>query len=161
MNAPEHLSAEFSQEQKEYLQGFTAGLAAGALPFAGVDAQGKLIASSAAGVANQAEPVTWHGWPLDEITREEQLKREENPLDIWDKLIAHAQENRPPEGGDVYRFKFHGLFYVAPAQDAMMLRVRLPANALSSVQMRTLADIAGDLGGGYGDVTTRGNIQIR
>jgi hypothetical protein len=39
MNAPEQLAAEFLQEQKEYLQGFTAGLAAGALPFVGVDAQ--------------------------------------------------------------------------------------------------------------------------
>jgi ferredoxin-nitrite reductase len=112
-------------------------------------------------VSNRVEPATWYGWPLDEITREEQLKREENPLDIWDKLIAHAQENKAPQGGDVYRFKFHGLFYVAPAQDAMMVRVRLPANALSSGQMRTLAEIAADLGGGYGDVTTRGNIQIR
>lgn len=162
MDAPERLSAEFSQEQKEYLQGFTAGLAAAsALPFVGVDAQGKLTASPAAGVANQAEPATWHGWPLDEITREEQLKREENPLDIWDKLLAHAREDQAPQGGDVYRFKFHGLFYVAPAQDAMMVRVRLPANALSSLQMTTLAGIAADLGGGYGDVTTRGNVQIR
>ncbi len=162
MNAPERLSAEFSQEQKEYLQGFTAGLAAaGALPFVGVDAQGRLTASPAGGAANQAEPATWHGWPLDEITREEQLKREENPLDIWDKLLAHAREDKAPQAGDVYRFKFHGLFYVAPAQDALMVRVRVPGNVLSSLQMRALASIAADLGGGQGDVTTRGNIQIR
>ncbi|HEV2686647.1 MAG TPA: NirA family protein, partial [Actinomycetota bacterium] len=162
MNAPERLSVEFSHEQKEYLQGFTAGLAAaGALPFVGVDAQGRLTASPGDAAANQAEPPTWHGWPLDEITREEQLKREENPLDIWDKLLAHACADKAPEGGDVYRFKFHGLFYVAPAQDALMVRVRVPGNLLSSVQMRALAGIAADLGGGYADVTTRGNIQIR
>src|SRR5690349_14442102 len=125
MNAPERISEEFSQQQKEYLQRFTAGLAAaGASPFVGVDAQGKLTASAASGAANQAAPETWYGWPLDEITREEQLKREENPLDIWDKLLAHAREDKPPQAGDVYRFKFHGLFYVAPAQDALMVRVR-------------------------------------
>ncbi len=162
MNAPERLPTEFSQAQKEYLQGFTAGLAAaGALPFVGVDPQGKLTASAATAGENQAEPATWHGWPLDEITREEQLKREENPLDIWDKLLAHAREDKAPQGGDVYRFKFHGLFYVAPAQDSLMVRVRVPGNVLSSTQMRALAHIAADLGGGYADVTTRGNIQIR
>ena len=140
MNAPESIAAVLSQEQKEYLQGFTAGLAAaGALPAAqphvGVDAQGKLTAAPIAGTPNQAEAPTWFGWPIDEITREEQLKREENPLDIWDKILAHARDNKPPQGGDVYRFKFHGLFYVAPAQDAMMLRVRIPGNALSSALM--------------------------
>ena len=166
MNAPESIAAVLSQEQKEYLQGFTAGLAAagalpGAQPHVGVDAQGKLLAAPVAGIPNQAEPPTWFGWPVDEITREEQLKREENPLDIWDKILAHARDNKPPQAGDVYRFKFHGLFYVAPAQDAMMVRVRIPGNALSSLQMRALAGIAAELGGGYGDVTTRGNIQIR
>jgi len=154
MNAPNPTEAAFSQVQKEYLQGFAAGLAAaGALPSAGIDLHGAPAAP--------AEPESWFGWPLDEITREEQLKREQDPLEIWDKLLAHAQENQPPQGGDVYRFKFHGLFYVAPAQDSLMVRVRIPGNAMSSAQMRALAGIASDLGGGYGDITTRGNIQIR
>ena len=152
----------FTQEQKEYLQGFAAGLtAAGALPDGGAAAHGATHILPGAGVGSPTEPQTWFGWPVEEITREEQLKREENPLDIWDKLLAHAQEDRPPRGGDVYRFKFHGLFYVAPAQESLMLRVRIPGNALTSLQMRTLGGIAADLGGGYGDVTTRGNIQIR
>ncbi|MDQ6638203.1 MAG: NirA family protein [Pseudomonadota bacterium] len=155
-------SEELSPTQKEYLQGFTAGLAAaGALPFVGVDGAGKLTASAAPGRANQAAPPSWHGWPLDEITREEQLKREQNPLDIWDKLLAHARADKPPEAGDVYRFKFHGLFYVAPAQDSFMVRVRIPGNVMSGAQMRALAGIAEDLGDGRADVTTRGNIQIR
>jgi len=162
MNAPERLDVEFSTAQKEYLQGFTAGLAAaGALPFVGVDGSGRLTAAAAPGVANEAAEPLWHGWPLDEITREEQLKREENPLDIWDKLLAHARDDRAPQGGDVYRFKFHGLFYVAPAQDSFMVRVRVPANAITSTQLRALAAIAEDLGDGVGHVTTRGNVQIR
>ncbi len=163
MNAPNSPAAPFSQQQKEYLQGFAAGVAAaGALGSVGAGVLGSSSgAPSPPEVAAQAEPASWFGWPLDEITREEQFKREQNPLDIWDKLVAHAQENRPPQGGDVYRFKFHGLFYVAPAQDSLMVRVRIPGNALSSAQMRALAAIATDLAGGYGDITTRGNIQIR
>jgi len=164
VNAPELLpvDAALSVEQKEYLQGFTAGLAAAnAFPFVGQNSQGQLTASAVDGAANLAAPTTWFGFDLDEITNEERFKRDENPLDIWDKLLAHAKANKAPEGGDVFRFKFHGLFYVAPAQDAFMVRVRIPGNVLTSSQMRTLAAIARELGGGYGDVTTRGNIQIR
>ena len=164
MNAPELLpvDAALSVEQKEYLQGFTAGLAAAnAFPFVGQNAQGQLTASAVDGARNLAAPTKWFGFDLDEITNEERFKRDENPLDIWDKLLAHAKANKAPEGGDVFRFKFHGLFYVAPAQDAFMVRVRIPGNMLASSQMRALAAIARELGGGYGDVTTRGNIQIR
>ena len=145
----------FTQEQKEYLQGFTAGLAAASVVPIGTPNLPR------AGISGPAEPPSWFGWPVDEITREEQLKRDENPLDIWDKLVAHAEQDQPPQVGDVYRFKFHGLFYVAPAQDSLMVRVRIPANAMTSVQLRTLAGIASELGGGYADLTTRGNIQIR
>jgi len=162
MNAPERLDAEFTTAQKEYLQGFTAGLAAAAkVPFVGSNASGRLTAAAAPGVTNEAAEPLWHGWPLDEITREEQLKREQNPLDLWDQLLEHARDDRPPEGGDVYRFKFHGLFWVAPAQDAFMVRVRVPANAITTAQLRALAGIAADLGDGVGHVTTRGNVQIR
>ncbi len=161
MNAPISEAAAFSQVQKEYLQGFAAGLAAaGTLPATAADAPGGAPGAHP-GAASAEEAPSWFGWPLDEITREEQLKREENPLDIWDRLLEHARQNKPPQAGDVYRFKFHGLFYVAPAQDSFMVRVRIPGNALSSLQMRALASIAAELGGGYGDVTTRGNIQIR
>jgi ferredoxin-nitrite reductase len=155
---PPNADTALTTEQKEYLQGFTAGLAA-AGAFAGSVASGRSgtdVASAAA-----AAPEKWFGFELDEITNEERLKREENPLDIWDKLLAHAQADKAPQGGDVYRFKFHGLFYVAPTQDSFMVRVRIPGNVLSSPQMRTLAGMARELGGGYGDVTTRGNIQIR
>jgi ferredoxin-nitrite reductase len=164
VNATEALPGDgtLSIEQKEYLHGFTAGLAAAnALPFVGQNAQGQLTASPSDGSQNLAAPTKWFGFDLDEITNEERLKREQNPLDIWDKMLAHASANKSPEGGDIYRFKFHGLFYVAPAQDAFMVRVRMPGNVLTSTQMRALAAIARELGGGYGDVTTRGNIQIR
>ena len=42
-----------------------------------------------------------------------------------------------------------------------MLRCRIPAGELTSGQMRGLADIAEQWGGGYADITTRANIQIR
>jgi ferredoxin-nitrite reductase len=95
------------------------------------------------------------------LCREELWKYEENPLDIWDKLVAHADENRTPATEDVFRFKFHGLFYVAPAQDSFMLRLRIPGGILRAHQLRGLAAMAADWGSGRADITTRANLQIR
>ena len=133
--APE--GAPFNMEQKEYLSGFAAGLSArGFLPFVGQRADGLITHVPGEAPANLAapaeEPETWFGVPLDELAKEERIKREENPLDIWDKILKHAAEDRAPEDGDVFRFKFHGLFYVAPAQDSFMVRIRMPGSSLTA-----------------------------
>jgi ferredoxin-nitrite reductase len=155
----------FTFEQKEYLAGFLLGVAKrGETFFAGNCADGRITADAGSGVANSAGEIkeeTWFGMPVDEICKEERWKLEENPLDMWDKLLAHASENRFPEGGDVFRFKFHGLFYVAPAQDSFMLRLRTPGCILSTYQMHGLAEVAESWGAGEAHITTRGNIQIR
>ncbi len=112
---------------------------------------------------NRAEAAeeTFHGASLSDLCREELWKYEQNPLDIWDKLLAHAEENRVPEAEDIFRFKFHGLFYVAPAQNSFMLRLRIPGGKLTTHQMCGLADIAEQWGTGRADITTRANLQIR
>src|SRR5579859_808648 len=99
--------------------------------------------------------------PVSELCREERWKFEENPLDIWDKLLAHANEDKAPAQDDLFRFKFHGLFYVAPAQDSFMVRLRIPGATLSSHQMHGLARLAAEYGPGRADLTTRSNVQIR
>ena len=140
--------AGFSGVQKEYLAGFGAGLAAAqALPAAG-------------GSANTG-PELWFNTPLDEITREERLKIERDPFSIWNQMVAAAAAGTPPEGGDVFRYKYHGLFWVAPAQDFFMVRIKIPGNVLTVYQARQLAKMSDDLANGFVDVTTRGNIQIR
>ena len=57
--------------------------------------------------------------------------------------------------------KYQGLFYVAPAQDSYMCRLRFPGGAVRSWQLRGLADMADNLAGGFADVTTRANLQLR
>lgn len=156
--------AAFSAEQKEYLLGFFAGATQpGVRPFVGHTASGLLTNDPSSGSVNRAEPAeeTFHGTPVSDLSREELWKYEQNPLDIWDKLLAHADENRAPEVQDIFRFKFHGLFYVAPAQDSFMLRLRVPGGMVTTHQMRGLADIAEQWGAGRADITTRANLQIR
>lgn len=162
---PAELHSTFTPEQKEYLAGFLLAVARrGDTVFVGRNASGLLTADADGAIENLAappQPATWFGTPLDELCREERWKYEDNPLDLWDRLVGHAGENRAPEGADVFRFKFHGLFYVAPAQDSFMLRLRVPGCILSAHQLRGLAEMAEDWGAGEAHVTTRGNLQIR
>lgn len=158
----------FSREQKEYLQGYFAGLAcSGMVPFVGHLSDGRMTNIPAPGLVNSAAnpgpstEKTVYGTPVSDLCEQELWKLEQHGLDIWDKLISHANDDKFPDKADTFRFRYHGLFYVAPAQNSFMLRCRIPAGELSSAQMRGLADIAEQWGGGYADITTRANIQIR
>lgn len=95
------------------------------------------------------------------LSKEEQAKRAKNGLDLWDEMEARAKTAEFPKGTDVFLQKFHGLFYVAPAQNAYMCRLRVPGGQLRDWQVRGLADLAERSAGGYVDVTTRANLQLR
>lgn len=154
----------FTGEQKEYLSGFFSGaMQRAALPFVGLTSSGQFTDDASLSEQNLAsanEPAV-HGTPVSDLSREELWKFEQNPLDIWEKLISCADSNRAPDAEDIFRFKYHGLFYVAPAQDSFMLRLRIPGGVLTSHQLRGLAEVAERWGAGRGDLTTRANMQIR
>lgn len=162
---PKEIEDTFSSEQKEYLAAFLLAAAQrGDTFFAGHTSAGLITDAAAEGTSNLAvaspEP-TWFGTPIEDLCREELWKYQQNPLDMWEKLLAHANENRFPDTADVFRFKFHGLFYVAPAQDSFMLRLRVPGCRLRAHQMAGLAEMADEWGAGEAHITTRGNLQIR
>ena len=159
----------FSEDQKEYLEGFIAAIARKR----GMPLPNGAPSSAAAPAGNSApetgaDPVAIHRAAQDravaaggKLVPEELAKREKNPFDIWDEMSANAAAGRFPKGLDVFRHKFHGLFYVAPNQDAFMLRLRLPGGIVAAHQADGIADIAERYGGGYVDVTTRANLQVR
>ena len=147
----------FNEEQKQYLKGFMSGVFQGReLPFLGQDAQGRFTHES-----DDVADETVYGTPLDELCKEEEIKYEGNGLDCYDTILQNAEEVQFPQGGDVFRYKFHGLFFVSPAQESIMLRCRIAGGALTSSQWRGLAEIAQEWGPGHGDLTTRANLQIR
>ncbi|MBV9561970.1 MAG: NirA family protein [Bradyrhizobium sp.] len=160
------LDQGFTDEQKQYLEGFITAIA---------NKRGITVPNGAAsrGPANQAnpyaaDPMAIHYEAQDrtiaaggKLVPEEVAKREKHPFDIWDEIAANAVAGRFPKGLDIFRHKFHGLFYVAPNQDAFMLRLRLPGGIVRADQARGLADVAERFGGGYVDITTRANLQIR
>ena len=95
------------------------------------------------------------------LTPEEQAKRDQNPFELWDEMRANAEASRFPKGTDVFLYKFHGLFYVAPPRIPSCAGLRFPGGIVSAAQLRGVADIAEQWGGGFADVTTRANLQIR
>jgi ferredoxin-nitrite reductase len=152
--------AAFTGEQQEYLKGFMAGVearrAALGLPLA------------PAGEGTGADPSDMQRAAQDRViadggklVAEEEAKRKKHPLDRWDEISALAADGKFPKGTDIFLTKFFGLFYVAPAQNAFMCRLRIPGGILNTFQFRGVASIADDLAGGYADITTRANLQLR
>lgn len=170
----------FTEEQQTFLQGFALGSDVARkvkrLPVISGSGQGQNGHSVTLG---QSVPVSGAGdLPPDptfahfaaqdeqiaaggKMVSEELAKREKPPADMWDKMHARASAGEFPKKTDVFLTKFYGLFYVAPAQDSYMCRLRFPGGALRSWQLRGLADLADKYAGGYADCTTRANLQLR
>jgi ferredoxin-nitrite reductase len=150
---------EFTAEQKRYLEGFASGLQAGR------------AARGAPATKPAAEPTGPDAAALKaqdrvlaegkKLADQEKFKREEHPFDGYERLKAQAAGNEAPKPADNFRWRFFGLFYVAPAQSSYMCRLRLPNGILRHWQFAGLADLAERFGGGYSHVTTRANLQIR
>ena len=157
----------FSPAQKEYLSGFMAGvMQSGFVPFVGHTAAGVITSEPAPGLVNHAAPVeepepNVFGTPVSELSKPELWKLEQNGLDIWDRLVAAAENDQLPDEKNTYYFRTFGMFYVGPVQESLMLRMRIPAGELTAAQMDGLADLTDEWGNGYLDITTRANLQVR
>lgn len=168
--------AGFTDEQKQYLQGFAMGSdvsrAVRSLPIlSGGGPPAATARLGPGGVTVEAVPdglERVHREARDRVlasgkalSKEEQAKRDKDALALWDEMRAHAASGAFPKGTDVFLYKFSGLFHVAPAQDAFMCRLRIPGGAMPSWQLLGVADLADRFAGGYADVTTRANLQLR
>ncbi|SDS20141.1 NirA family protein [Bradyrhizobium canariense] len=163
----ETTSADFSDEQKRYLEGFMSGLQVGR-----VGRNVGLAAGSGAPAAKgNPEPVGPDAAGLKaqdkvladgkKLSDPEKFKREQHPFDAYQRLKEQAKGNTPPTPADNFRWRYYGLFYVAPTQDSYMCRLRIPNGILTHWQFAGVADLAERYAGGYSHVTTRANIQLR
>jgi len=148
-----------TEQQKQYLEGFLAAVKARGTPGAptAAPAEAKPTGPEAIHLAAQDRFVA----AGRKLVPEEQAKRTKQPFDMWDEMRANAAAKRFPKGTDVFLHKFHGLFYVAPTQDAFMLRLRMAGGIVQAHQLRGLADVAERYAGGYAHITTRANLQLR
>ena len=159
----ENLPVDFTDEQKRYLEGFAAGVQVlrSGRGLGGGTAAGKVDAEptgpDAAHIKAQ-DKVTAAGRKLAD---QEKFKREEHPFDAYPRLKQQALDNAPPTPADNFRWRYYGLFYVAPAQDSYMCRLRIPNGILKHWQFAGVADLAERLCGPFSHVTTRANLQLR
>ncbi len=154
------MSSDFTPDQKRYLEGFASGLTAaraarGQLP-AGV-ASSEPVGPDAIHIKAQDRTVAAGG----KLSDQEKIKREQHPFDAYDRLKSQAKNNEAPKPADNFRWRYYGLFYVAPAQTSYMCRLRIPNGIVTHWQMAGLADLADKYAHGYSHVTTRANLQMR
>ncbi len=159
----ENLSLDFSDEQKRYLEGFAIGVQVmrGGRGLGGGGSIGKADAEPTGPDAAHAKAQDKFLASGKKLADQEKFKREEHPFDAYERLKDQARTNTPPVPADNFRWRYFGLFYVAPAQDSYMCRLRMPNGILKHWQLAGLADLAESYGGGYTHVTTRANLQIR
>lgn len=169
----------FTEEQQQYLHGFAAGCSAvqsaatfsGALAALGMlpaaDVQGSAALADGRGSvppdAREIHIAAGDRFLADEkkLSAEEQAKRGKDPFQMRSEMEANAAAGKFPKGTDVFLYKYHGLFFVAPAQQSLMCRMRIPGGLTHAHQFRGIADLAERFAGGYADVTTRANLQLR
>ena len=95
------------------------------------------------------------------LAEQEKWKREEHPFDAYPRLSDQAQTDARPSPADNFRWRYYGLFYVAPTQNSYMCRLRIPNGIMKHWQFAGLADLAERLCGPFSHVTTRANLQVR
>jgi ferredoxin-nitrite reductase len=168
MTIGETATGDFEPEQKRYLEGFAAGLqiakTAKGLAGAAAGLTGTLTAPAPEPVGPDAAALKAQDRVLKaggKLSDPEKFKREQHPFDTYGRLKDLAAKNEYPKPPDNFRWRFFGLFYVAPNQNAYMCRLRIPNGILKAAQFAGVADLAERYGGGYAHVTTRANLQIR
>src|SRR5271169_4913730 len=158
----ETLPVDFNEEQKRYLEGFATGLQ--------ISKVGRGFGGTVAAKPN-AEPIgpdAAHLKAQDRVVAsgkkladQERFKREEHTFDSYPRFKQQALTNSPPSQADNFRWRYFGLFYVAPAQDSYMCRLRIPNGVLKHWQFAGMDDLAERLCGPFCHVTTRANLQVR
>jgi ferredoxin-nitrite reductase len=155
------MSNDFTPEQKRYLEGFVKGLEAARAArerSAGVGATAQEHSGPDAAHLDAQDRFVAEGKKLSD---QEKFKRELHPFDAYERLKEQAESNEAPKPPDNFRWRYYGLFYVAPAQTSYMCRLRIPNGILAHWQLHRLAELAERYGGSYSHVTTRANLQIR
>ena len=151
------MGADFTPEQKRWLEGFASGAAATRFPGAGVGGPAEPTGPDAIGLRAQDRQVAAGG----KLADPEKWKRADPPFEAYARLRAEALAGQKPKPDDNFRWRFHGLFWVAPAQDGFMCRMRIPNGILTHWQFAAVADLLDRYAAGYTHVTTRANLQAR
>src|SRR5262245_20871880 len=92
----------------------------------------------------------------------EEYKKEKDGLDVLSDIPRYASEGwQAITDGDKERLKWTGVFFRRQTPGHFMMRVRMPNGITTATQLRAIAEISGEYGKGFADITTRQQIQLR
>jgi ferredoxin-nitrite reductase len=95
------------------------------------------------------------------LTAEEHAKRRQPPEDLWGRMSLLAKERRFPAGDELFLYKYQGLFYVSPVEEAFMCRLRFAGGVIKAYQLRGVAELAERHARPTLQLTSRSNLQLR
>lgn len=93
----------------------------------------------------------------------ELLKQAKDGFDVLADLIRYSEagDYDAIEEGDLEtRFKWYGVYRQRPNVGHFMLRIKIPGGQLSPAQLRGIGQLADRYARGFGDITTRQDIQL-
>ena len=92
----------------------------------------------------------------------EEIKATKDGLDILPDIERYARIGwEAITDDDKVRMKWYGLFFRKHTPGFFMLRIRIPNGIATAAQIRTLGELANEVGRGELDLTTRQQIQLR
>ncbi|RYE85956.1 MAG: NirA family protein, partial [Hyphomicrobiales bacterium] len=117
------MSDDFTPDQKRYLEGFMSGMqsartARGLGPLGG--APGSVPAKPSGPDREHAEAQARTVAAGGKLVDQEKWKAAEHPFDAYARFKQQAEAGSYPKPEDNFRWRYHGLFYVAPAQNSYM-----------------------------------------
>jgi sulfite reductase beta subunit-like hemoprotein len=95
------------------------------------------------------------------MTKNEHLKQAKDGLDTWDDIARFAKEGYSSiSEEDMTRLRWYGIYEQKPNEGHFMWRIKLPGGRLTPAQLRIIGRLAQDYARGFGDITTRQDIQL-
>ena len=91
----------------------------------------------------------------------ERMKQEKMPLEVINELpnlIERGYENISED--DIVRLQWYGLYHDRPKVGGFMMRIKIPNGILTPNKLRTIGELSERFGKGYGEITTRQDIQL-
>jgi sulfite reductase beta subunit-like hemoprotein len=95
------------------------------------------------------------------MTRNEHLKQAKDGLDVWADIAKFATAGFDSiSDDDVTRLRWFGIYQQKPNEGHFMWRIKLPGGRLTPAQLREIGLLANQYARGFGDITTRQDIQL-
>lgn len=92
----------------------------------------------------------------------EAIKKAKDGLDVWDDIFRYAAgaDYSKIDPDDFERLKWYGIYRQRPNDGHFMVRIKIPGGLMSAVQLREIGKLTNQFARGFGDITTRQDIQL-